>query len=269
MPFTDLHSHILPGYDDGASDVAEFLDMARAAAAGGTVRMAATPHYDPDSPGLDPEETAAAVSSHDALLRSAGIPLELVGGMEVRINPGLLRLAREGADLYRLTLGYGNKYLLCDLPLIDMPACTADTLFQLQLRGFVPILAHPERNRYLAARPDEIRAFAERGVELQVNSGSLEGLYGKAAMRCAFSLLAEGTARLLASDAHALNRRGPDLSGAARIVTHKFGADTARLLLEVNPERVLAGEPLLHTVAAEKGRSARRRRGLLSRWRRV
>jgi len=264
LAFTDLHSHILPGFDDGASDDTEFLGMARAAAAGGTARMAATPHYDPERPALDPDEAAEAVKSHGEILRAEGIPLELVVGMEVRINPGLLRLARENGDLGRLTLGHGNKYLLCDLPLIDMPAGTADTLFQVQLRGFVPILAHPERNRYLAARPDDIRGFAERGVEIQVNSGSLEGLYGKTATRCAFTLLAEGTARLVASDAHSPEGRGADLSGAARVITRKFGADTSRLLLEINPERVLAGEPLLDVCAAGGRRGARGRGGILS-----
>ena len=259
MRFTDIHSHILPSVDDGASDVAEFLEMARAAVAGGTARMAATPHYDLDKPGLDPQAVAAAVRSHDGLLRAADIPLQLLGGMELRISPGLLRLASEGGDLESLSLGHGRKYLLCDLPLIDMPTCTADTLFHLQLRGFIPILAHPERNRYLAARPDEIRALAERGVEFQVNSGSLQGIYGRAAMRRAFALLAEGMARLIASDAHGVSGRGPDLSEAARIVTHRFGEEATRLLFAVNPERTLAGESLLHVATAGGKRGSRRR----------
>ncbi|MEW6553672.1 MAG: CpsB/CapC family capsule biosynthesis tyrosine phosphatase [Actinomycetota bacterium] len=269
MPFTDLHSHILPGFDDGASDDGEFLEMARAAERGGTARMAATPHYDPENPGLGLEAVIEATRRHGEMLRGAGIALELIPGVEVRINAGLYRLARGGGDLESLTLGEGRRYLLGDLPLIDMPSATADILFRVQLSGIAPILAHPERNRYLATRPEAVRELAERGVELQVNGGSLEGLYGKAARASALTLLGEGLARLVASDAHSLSGRGADLSAAARIITQRFGEEAARLLLEVNPERVLAGEPLLDTVPAmPAARPDRRRMSLGARGRR-
>ncbi len=261
MPFTDLHSHILPGFDDGACDDEEFLAMARAAVRGGTVRMAATPHYDPENPGLQPDAVIAATRQHSELLRAEGIALELIPGLEVRVNAGLYRLAREGDDLEHLTLGEGRKYLLGDLPLIDMPAATADILFHVQLSGLVPILAHPERNRYLATRPEAVRELAQRGVELQINGGSLQGLYGKIARSSALALLAGGIARLVASDAHSLNGRGADLSAAARIIGERFGEDAVHLLLEVNPERVLAGEPLLDAVSATPSPRPGRGRG--------
>ena len=267
MPFTDLHSHILPGFDDGASDDGEFLEMARVAVRGGTARIAATPHYDLESPGLTLEAVLTAVEGHRELLRREGIPLELVPGVEVRVNAGLYRLARGDGSLGRLSLGGSGKYLLSDLPLIDMPTATADILFQVQLCRCVPILAHPERNRYLTARPEAVRELVERRVEVQVNSGSLEGLYGKAARHSAFALLDEGTARLVASDAHAPNGRSADLSGAARIIRERLGEEAARILLEVNPERALAGEDLVDAVAgiprgSSRGRLFKRRRSL-------
>lgn len=267
MPIIDLHSHILPGFDDGASDDAEFLAMARAAVRGDTVRMAATPHYDPENPGMEVDAVAVAVREHSGLLRGEGIELELIPGVEVRINAGLYRLAREGGGLVRLTLGDGSKYLLSDLPLIDMPSAAADILFQVQLCGFIPILAHPERNRYLATRREEVREMMDRGVEMQVNGGSLEGLYGNTARRSALALLDEGIARLVASDAHSSNGRGADLSGAARIIAERLGKEAQRVLLEVNPERVLAGEPLLDAVPAPQRRPGRARRRLLARGR--
>ena len=259
MPFTDLHSHILPGFDDGASDDAEFLAMARAAVRGGTARMIATPHYDLETPGLELYAVLAAVEEHRALLRSEEISLELVPGVEVRLNAALYRLAREGGALEPLSLGDSGKYLLGDLPLIDMPAATTDILFQVQLCGLTPILAHPERNRYLTKRHDELREIVERGVEVQINSGSLEGIYGREARHSAFALLGEGIARLVASDAHSPDGRSPDLSGASRIIRERWGSGAANILLEVNPERVLAGEALTDAVA-EAPRSPRRRR---------
>ncbi len=245
MPFIDLHSHILPGFDDGASDDGEFLEMARVAVRGGTVCMAATPHYDLESLNLELPAVFAAVEEHRGLLHENDVPLELVAGVEVRINAGLYRLAADGDGMEELALGGNGKYLLCDLPLIDVPTATPDILFKIQLSGFTPILAHPERNRFLANRLERVRELVERGVEIQVNSGSLEGLYGKAALRNAFALLDEGIARLVASDAHKPNGRSADLSGAARIIIGRFGEEAARILLEVNPGRVLAGEDMV------------------------
>jgi protein-tyrosine phosphatase len=247
LPFTDIHSHILPGFDDGAADDAEFLEMARVAVRGGTSRMAATPHYDLETPDLELAEVIAAVERQTGLLLENGIPLLLVPGVEVRINAGLYRAARDAGDLGRLSLGGTGKYILTDLPLIDMPSATDDILFQVQLRGLTPILAHPERNRYLSTRPDVIRRIAERGVAIQVNSGSLEGIYGKTARRSALELLKEGIVNIVASDAHAPDGRTTDLSGAARILRSKIGKEAMRILLEENPERALRGEELLRT----------------------
>ncbi len=267
MPFTDIHSHILPGFDDGARGEEEFLEMSRIASAGGTARMVATPHCDLDSDPSAFERVAPAVERHAGLLDREGIALELLPGLEVRVNAGLFRAASEGA-LAELRLGGRGEggYILTDLPPIDMPTATADILFQVQLRDFTPILAHPERNRYLCNRLDLVREMVERGIVLQVNAGSLEGIYGRAANRCALALLDHGLAGLVASDAHAPSGRGPDLSMAARILSSRYGEEAARVLLEVNPGLALAGKPLLevsakaprHSLRARFARSGRR-----------
>lgn len=253
MPFVDLHSHILPGYDDGADDDAEFMAMAEAAVRGGTALMVATPHYDPESPGLDPADIPGAVEEHARLLCSRGVPLELVPGVEVRVNAALFSLARDGEGLRHLALGESGRYILVDLPVFDLPAATPEILFQVQLCGCVPVLAHPERNRFLAGHPTFLRDLVDRGIELQVNSGSLELVYGKKARRMARSLLQEGLARLVASDAHAPRGRGPDLSGASRAISRLLGEEAAGVLLEENPRRVLEGEPLRDVPRLKRG----------------
>lgn len=245
MHFVDLHSHILPGYDDGARDEADFIAMAEAAVRGGTAVMAATPHYDHDSPGLDPALIPAAVEGHARLLASRNIPLELVPGVEVRINAGLFKAAKDGGPLEVLGMGEGGSYMLVDLPLFDLPVATPEILFQVQLRGFTPILAHPERNRRLVDRPAVLRDLVDRGIVVQVNSGSLEGIYGKRARRMSRALVAEGVAGLVASDAHSPAGRGPDLSGAAGMIRRLAGEGAARVLLEENPRRVLNGAALV------------------------
>ena len=89
MTWTDIHSHILPGFDDGASSEQEFLEMARKAVEGGTSVMVATPHYDHESPAFELPEITEAVVSHNSLLQERNIPLRLVPGAEVRVNAGL------------------------------------------------------------------------------------------------------------------------------------------------------------------------------------
>jgi protein-tyrosine phosphatase len=241
LTWTDLHSHILPGFDDGASSDGEFLEMARVAVRGGTSLMAATPHYDLEDWRYDPGEVLSAVDQHNGILRELGIPLDLIPGVEVRINAGLFDAAKAGGGLEKLCLGGKGKYLLVDLPLMNIPVATPEILFQVQLSGITPILAHPERNSYLVDHPEIIRDLVERGVELQVSSGSLTGLFGRDARRTSRRLLEEGTARLVASDAHTSRGRNPDLSKAVRVLRGLLGKDAPRQLLEVNPGLILNG----------------------------
>ena len=260
MTWTDLHSHILPGFDDGASNDEEFLEMAQVAVQGDTSLMAATPHYDCESPAFDTGEAAAAVDQHNGLLREREIPLDLVPGVEVRINAGLFDLAKGGGGLQELCLGGNGKYILVDLPLMNVPVATADILFQIQLCGITPILAHPERNSYLVDHPSVIRDLIERGIEIQVNSGSLDGLFGKAARRTARRLLEEGAARLLASDAHTPRSRSPDLSKAAKMLRGLLGEEAPSLLLSANPGLVLSGEELAGVTRSSPHRSGSSRK---------
>ncbi len=265
MTWIDLHSHILPGFDDGASSDEEFLQIARVAVHGGTSLMAATPHYDTESPSFDPGEAAAAVVRGNELLRAEGISLTLLPGVEVRVNAGLFDLANAPGGLDALSLAAKGKYMLVDLPMMDMPVATGDIFFRIQLDGVTPILAHPERNRYLVEHPLSIRDMVEHGVELQVDSGSLEGIFGKAARRTARLLLKEGSARLVASDAHEPERRGPDLSGAARALKGLLGKDGPRIIMEINPGRVLDGQKPLDVTDRSRQESGAARKRL---WRR-
>ena len=259
MPWTDLHSHILPGFDDGAADDWRFLEMAQVAVKGGTGRMVATPHYDIENPGFEPRDVVAAVERYNELLNIQGLTLELVPGVEIRINAGLFQMAKDECSLEEFVLGGKGKYLLVDLPLGNLPVPTPDILFQVQLCGVIPILAHPERNRYLVEHPSTLNELIERGVEIQVNAGSLEGIYGKSARRMARRLLKEGKARLVASDAHSPYTRSPDLSGAAKILRSMLDKEAPCLLMEENPDRVLAGEDMVEVVerAAPSSKTSR------------
>ena len=167
---TDLHTHILPGLDDGAADLAEAIAMAQAAAADGIVRLAATPHnlrLPSDAGRAELEAQAARLQEH---LAARGIPLQVVAGAETALIPALPQQIDAGQVI---TLNR-SRYLLVELPYMGLPARLEEIIFQVQARGLVPILAHPERNADLLRRPERLRALVERGMLVQVTAASLE-----------------------------------------------------------------------------------------------
>lgn len=242
MGWTDIHSHILPGFDDGAADEDEFLEMARSAASGGTSTVAATPHYDVERPGFDLADIPRAVSRCNRLLDRVGVDITLVPGVEVRINAGLFEMIERGAGLEALGLGRTRGYMLVDLPLQDMPVATPDILFRIGLAGFTPILAHPERNRYLVDHKQALDGLVQQDVLLQVDTGSITGIFGDETAAAARKLLARGYASVIASDAHSIRNRTPDFSEAVRMLGELSGEGAVEVLMDVNPARILQGK---------------------------
>ena len=137
----DLHCHILPGLDDGPNDLAASLELARAAEAVGTRTIVATPHIRDDHP-FDLDEIEPGVQRLNEALESEGVDLSVVAGAEVALSK-IFEL--DDRILSRLCLGRGN-YLLIESPYTEATDLLEEHLFGLQLRGFRPVLAHPERS---------------------------------------------------------------------------------------------------------------------------
>ena len=137
----DIHSHILPGIDDGAGDAEAALGMARIALKDGISKMIATPHFIPG----EIENTAEAVHNKclefKRLLAAEGIGLEIFPGTEVFITPDTPELI-EGGGVCTLA---GSRYVLLELPMMSVPGYTGEVLYRLQLNGYIPIIAHPEQ----------------------------------------------------------------------------------------------------------------------------
>ena len=204
----DLHTHILPGIDDGARDWDEALAMLRLAAEDGITTVVATPHAH-HSQGVD---VRAAVADLNDLASAASIPVRILAGSEVRIASGLIERHRTG-QLHTIN---DSRYLLLELPLHD--DWPEPHLFrvvdELLAEGVVPILAHAERYRFVERDPHRLLPLIERGVPVQVNARSL--LYREADpdRRSADHLIALGYVHLLASDAHNAGYRAPQLRPA-------------------------------------------------------
>jgi protein-tyrosine phosphatase len=244
MGFVDVHSHILPGFDDGARNLEECLAMVRAAERGGISEMIATPHVDLEGDSPDLEAVLRVTREVNESLVAEGIELTLHAGAEVRMSAALMKPLQLSLPLKDLTLMRGGEYLLLDLPMVEFPLPSDEVFFQLQLAGVTPVLAHPERNRFIHDHFDQLPRLVERGVVLQVNAGSLAGQYGKRIERCGWRVLADGLAHLVATDAHSPANGSLDLGKVDNLIARRLGEAEARRLLEENPRRLLAGEPL-------------------------
>lgn len=226
----DLHTHILPGIDDGAGDTAISFDMLRIAAASGTTCIFATPHFIPGS--LENDRTFV-IKKYEELLKAAAektYGIKILPGSEVFISPDVPALFGEGKIC---TLNH-SSYLLVEFPMMSIPSYAGDILYQLQLKGCCPIIAHPERNREIAANPGILYDFVRRGILSQVNSTSLTGVYGKKVRETAFTLLRHNMVHFVASDAHTCHGRSPKLARARELVEAAEGSDTAVRLFETN-----------------------------------
>jgi protein-tyrosine phosphatase len=243
----DLHSHILPGIDDGARALEDSLDIARAAVRDGIVTIAGTPHVRDDWPtaaGLMEERVAEL----RAELVLAGIPLDVRTGGEIALD-WLTRLAPE--ELRRFGLG-GTRYLLVETPYHGWPRDLPDQLYSLQDLGFAPVLAHPERNADVAARPELLVPLVEEGVVIQVTAASVDGRIGRRASECARLLIRRGLVHLLASDAHHASVREVGMADAAKRVGDP---GLARWLTREVPAAILANAEIPLRPRSRPGRS--------------
>ena len=202
----DLHSHVLPGLDDGAADLDEAVAMCRAAAEDGIEVLAATPHVRDDYP-TTPDQMEQALA---ALRAAAGDSVRLVAGGEIDL--GRVDLPRE--ELARFALAGNPKYLLVETPYGGWPLDLPEKLFRLQADGFTPVLAHPERNPEVQQRPELLEPIVAGGTLVQLTAASIDGRMGGRARSCAATLLDRSLAHLLASDAHAPSVRAIGMGAA-------------------------------------------------------
>lgn len=235
----DLHTHVLPGIDDGPRTSADSEELARSAAADGVTVLAATPHLREDHPGVVPAELGARCERLRAELHAAGIPMEVVPGGEVDIHWAQAASDRE----LRLT-SYGQRgaWLLVETPYGEIGDLFEELLFNLNARGFRTLLAHPERNPTFQRKPERVRGLVERGNLTQVTAFALAHAPRRAPeRRLAEWLVRSSLAHVLASDAHrAGGRRGIGLTEAAA-EADRLVPGAGRYLTEEAPAAILAG----------------------------
>lgn len=225
----DLHSHILPGIDDGAASLDISLQMARLAVADGIHTMACTPHIYPGLYMNDKHGIAQACAALQAELDQRGIGLRLVTGADVHLVPDLLAGLREG----RVPTLNGSRYLLLEPSHHVVPPRLAQSVFQLVAAGYTPVITHPERLTWVETHYPVLVGLIRQGAWMQVTAGALTGMFGPRAQYWGERFIGEGHTHILASDAHSIRRRIPCLSQGLAVAERLLGpAEAARLVGE-------------------------------------
>lgn len=250
----DLHSHLLAGVDDGASDPEEARAGVTALWEEGVRTVGVTPHLD-GALTVDPEAVARLLSriaparaDFRSIVAEAFPDMRVVDGFEIMLNTPAPNFEDPA-----LRLG-GSTAVLVEFPNMMVPPNSVDAVFRLRMAGWVPVIAHPERYSGVDGQLWEIGEWRRVGGVLQVNVGSLLGRYGERASATAWRLLKRGWVDLLASDYHARGR--PAVRRALEKLEEKGGTEQRGLLTEANPARLLAGEPLLPVPPLEPPRAS-------------
>jgi protein-tyrosine phosphatase len=239
----DIHTHVLPGIDDGPPDLEGAVAMARAAAAAGTTILAATPHLRSDFPDVYLSELADRCQSLCEAIEAEGIALRIVSGAEASL---VWALQASDEELVLASIGQRGTDLLVETPLATVSGI-AQHLFRLRAKGFRVTLAHPERSGEFQAEEHLLEALIEQEVLIQVNARSLLDSNRKSdSGRFARSLCSAGRIHVLASDGHraASNRRVTVLAEGAQAAAALVGAERAAWMARDAPAAIVSGEAL-------------------------
>jgi protein-tyrosine phosphatase len=235
----DLHSHLLPGIDDGSPDLEQSLAMARIAVEEGISIQACTPHIFPGVYNNTGGDIRSRVEQLQLALNEASIPLHLVAGADVHITPNLVQKLQAGEALSL----YDSRYVLLETPHHVLPPRTEDVFFELLAAGFVPILTHPERMSWIDRNYEVIRRLVHAGAWMQLTAGALLGKFGPQPRYWSERMLDEGMFHIVATDAHDIERRPPRMREAYDVLCRRVGEEEALHLVLNRPYAILEDQP--------------------------
>jgi len=241
----DIHAHIIYGVDDGSPDKASTEVLLEMAAQTGTRHLVATPHVIEPKDHPSWESILSSVQELQQLAHTKGLDLVLYPGAEVMLSLDILAAYDEAPQAFCLN---GTKYALVELPMFQVPRYTEDLFYEMQLRGLVPVLAHPERYLELfanKANQERLLDWCHKGVLLQCNAGSLLGKFGPEAQSNLELLLHNKMISFLGSDAHRVKRRNTDLAAERQHLAELCGQSYAQAICTMNPQALLANEEIL------------------------
>lgn len=194
----DLHSHLLPGLDDGAQTMVDSLELLQQFEGLGYKKVITTPHIMSDFYRNTPEGIRQKLEALRQAAREHQIRIEIEAAAEYYLDEVFFEQLDRPGEL----LTFGDNYILFETGFINQPAILLEALFKMQSQGLKPVLAHPERYAYLQGNYPLATDLAERGAILQINLNSLTGYYSPMAKKTAERLIDDGLVRFVGSDMH-------------------------------------------------------------------
>ena len=237
----DIHTHILPGIDDGAQNLKESLEILQALVDQGVTELVATPHIISGVYENSHEIINKKIIEIRDLIREKQLNIVVHAGAEVYCEPDVINKVKKED----LALAQSN-YVLIETALQRFPDNFEEILFNFQQEGFRPIIAHAERFSPFMNNIDHLLTIVNREIYVQMNSGSILGVFGNAVKDLALEMLNIGCVHVIASDAHGLKKRPILMKEAYNFVASTYSEEIAEILFYENPKRILNNEPLIH-----------------------
>lgn len=237
----DLHCHILPEIDDGASNLNEALEMARIAQHEGIKKMVNTSHFHPDFKFKMGKILQEEVNNFNLELKKNNIDIEVLLGNELYYYSDLIE-SLDDLDFYTIN---NSKYILIEFSPVNVPKNLSDIVYEFKLKGYTPILAHVERYSLIMENPNIIYDCINEGAVIQVNASSVLGKHGKEMKKVADILLDNNMVHIIASDAHGSERRRPQLKEAYNFIKNKYSKEVADNLFENNQSLIISNKDII------------------------
>jgi len=234
----DLHCHILPDVDDGPKTIEESLLMAKIAYEEGIRVIVATPHHRNGFYSNEKMDVLQYVSILNQRLAKEGINLTILPGSEIHIYEDYISDLKNGK---LLTINNKDKYVLLELPNDRVSLGVEKLIFDIQIAGFIPIIPHPEKNRYLRHNPNLLYQFVKSGALTQLTSSSILGYMGKKVQSFSEEIIKHNLAHLVASNKHGLSKQGANLKEAYERIQKRFGNEKVAYY-QLNAKKVVKGE---------------------------
>ena len=238
----DTHCHILPGIDDGAKTMAMALLMAQISLDTGVETVITTPHHGDYSYENNRAHILDSLDQFQLALVENKIPLKVLPGAELHLVSKLLDELENGIAM---TYADQGKYTLLELPKAFIPVGAFEIVQKIAYMGIVPIIAHPERNRYFLQNPDTLLEWLSIGCKFQITAQSCTGQFGKSIKNVCKYWIRQGWIHLVASDAHRVERRSPDMRAGVDQIRLWSGNNAADILSFENPNRIIESNELI------------------------
>jgi protein-tyrosine phosphatase len=236
----DIHCHLLPGIDDGPTDLETALGMARLAVENGITQSVLTPHIHVGRYANQQENITAELNQFRSALKQAGISLDVAAAAEVRLMPEIVYMIQNDQIPF-LGEHEGKRVMLLEFPHENIPPGSDKLVDWLFKHDVCPMIAHPERNKDVMRDLSKITPFVSAGCLLQLTASSVAGYFGQVIKQRCVDLLERGWVTVLASDAHNLDYRTPELESGRTAAAEIIGEDEATKLVNENPWSIVQG----------------------------